>query len=802
MTIATNRADPPEHIEPGLLVTKDAVWAFARLPTFTPELLSEAELLEQAGDVAALLNRLQEGEYHLLRVPFPYSPDAWAMARREADGAASSEWASYLEGVQAVLRGHQPRQCQVYLGKRVRDRRKRPLWTLYLEGERGLGFATPIPEVELQAGRSARDDFIRTLASANPGCRDATSAELRWLVWRCQWRGLPTPTWAPPLEEQPGGSDDGIALIDGEVRNGWRHLRIGTDDAEAWLATLCFRHLPPQLNLGWLVPDLPFPHEVSVRFRLQATLQARREVERSAAAAKDMARHMEEAQVRPSQELLETIGASDEIMLDLKQAQGSLATIEPRIVIWARSRPELEQRVELALSQHRGSSIHLVCPAGDQLALFFEAVPGDRSRINYFRHMLPPITLGGGLLQASSDLGDGSGPYLGMALGYAEGGADQVRERTPVFADPWLAPKVNRPPAILITGDTGSGKTTAALKLAAESRLRGSTVAFVDPKHDADGLAELGGLGTVQRLTLDAQHAGLLDPYRTQLDRGQAAMLAADLLLRFLPPTFVGTGGEVPALVQSAAHQVAQEDRPSMRRVIERIRGYREHPSAELVADNLESVAAMPLARLCFGEGGREVRLLDAITLVQFTGLRLPEPGMDPSQYSLRDRLALGLMTAVMGLLAPLIELGEPSHPKLLVIDEAWMLMASEVARGLIDRYVRLGRSKNTVLMLVTQNARDVLHQEVINNVGQQLHFRRQDDGDIETACRLLGIAHTRQTRAYLKQARSGECLYRDLHGRTGRLQVDLVFEGLRRAFDTRPDAQAERRRRNAEEVA
>ena len=276
-------------------------------------------------------------------------------------------------------------------------------------------------------------------------------------------------------------------------------------------------------------------------------------------------------------------------------------------------------------------------------------------------------------------------------------------------------------------------------------------------------------------------------------------MLAADLLLRFLPPGFLGTGGEVPALVQSAAHQEAQYPNPSMRGVVDGIRSYRDHPSAALVADNLEAVAEMPLARLCFGEGGETVDLLGALTLVQFAGLRLPEPGLDPQQYSLQDRLALGLMTAVMGLLAPLIELGDPSHPKLLVVDEAWMLMASEVARGLIDRYVRLGRSKNTVLVLITQNARDVLHQEVVNNVGQHLHFRRQDDRDIQAVCELMGIAHTQHVRAYLKQAQSGECLYKDLHGRTGRLQVDLVFPGLRRALDTRPDAQAGRARQAGE---
>ncbi len=801
MTLSMNIIEPVQHLDRGLLITRDAVWAWGKLATVTGD--SEEEKEAQAWEFARLLTMLRQGDYHLLRVPLHPASKRWSEDLLAVDcERALPGWAGYVEGQRSVLERRQARLPQVHLGRLIADRRAGGLWGGWKRLERGMALEEPLTEHDLEGWRPAAEDFFRVLAAFQPQARPSPCAELRRLVWRPQWRGLEqAQEWEAPLADEPGDGRDGLTLLNAHIGRGWGHLRLGDHD-EIRMAVLCAHRLPPDgLHLGWLAPEVGFPLEVSVRFRLEMPLDAERLADRAEAAAADMARHMAEAGVPPSPQLREQVAAARGIKEAQRQRQDCMVVAEPRFVVWGQGEAELAERVSALINLEQGRHIQLACPRADQWTLFKETLPGQTTRLGAGRQTMPPETFGGGLILSGGELGDGRGPYLGAALGDGPsvnprpvpGLPDQLVGKPTVCADLGRWQGQREPRAILITGDTGSGKTNCAMKLAAEARMRGATVVFVDPsaKRDAEGLVRLPHLGEVRRLRL-GDYPGLLDPFRTQSDSGQAALLAADLLQRFLPPGFGGAGGEVPALVQSACHREAQRaDRaPSMRGVIERVREYSDHPSAGLVADNLESVAAMPLARPCFGEPEVSAQLLDRLTLIQFPELRLPAPGLRPEQCSLQERLAMGLMTGVMGLLSPLIELGDERVPKLLVIDEAWLLMASDVARSLIDRYVRLGRSKNTVLLLATQNAADVEYPEVVNNVGQVFSFRRQSAADVEAACRIMGLKCTSKIQQLVRRAARGECLYRDSWGRCGRLQVDLVHERMWEAFDTQPGAQ------------
>ena len=76
------------------------------------------------------------------------------------------------------------------------------------------------------------------------------------------------------------------------------------------------------------------------------------------------------------------------------------------------------------------------------------------------------------------------GPYIGETLG---------RARSVVHFDPMLAAARNRPTAVAITGEPGGGKTTLAMLLIYQMALRGATIAVIDPKGDAEPLAQFLG---------------------------------------------------------------------------------------------------------------------------------------------------------------------------------------------------------------------------------------------------------------------------------------------------------------------
>ena len=69
---------------------------------------------------------------------------------------------------------------------------------------------------------------------------------------------------------------------------------------------------------------------------------------------------------------------------------------------------------------------------------------------------------------------------------------------------------------------------------------------------------------------------------------------------------------------------------------------------------------------------------------------------------------------------------------------------------------------------------------------GLSLFGQDSDDG-AAAALRLIGLEPTRELVALVREFRAGRCLMRDLAGRVGEVQVDLVYPRLLRAFGTTP---------------
>ena len=99
-----------------------------------------------------------------------------------------------------------------------------------------------------------------------------------------------------------------------------------------------------------------------------------------------------------------------------------------------------------------------------------------------------------------------------------------------------------------------------------------------------------------------------------------------------------------------------------------------------------------------------------------------------------------------------------------------------------------MGRSRNTALILVSQNAGDLLNEQVTNclSVGVRvpLHRTRARSANVMA---LLGVEPSDEHKAVLRSLGNGECIFRDLDGRAGRIGVDLISDELLRWLDTNP---------------
>src|SRR6202020_419669 len=189
------------------------------------------------------------------------------------------------------------------------------------------------------------------------------------------------------------------------------------------------------------------------------------------------------------------------------------------------------------------------------------------------------------------------------------------------------------------------------------------------------------------------------------------------------------------------------------------------------------------LARLCFSpSGGQQIDAQGWTTVFTLGGLTLPDTTTGREDYSYEQRLYLVSQFA-RRLMNPI----DRTAPKAIFLDEAWAITSTPEGAKLVPEVSRMGRSRNTALILVSQNAGDLLNEQVTNCLSGVFAFRSTERGEVANVMSLLGVAPSEEHKAVLRSLGNGECIYRDLDGRAGRIGIDLVSDELRDSLDTNP---------------
>jgi RecA/RadA recombinase len=454
-----------------------------------------------------------------------------------------------------------------------------------------------------------------------------------------------------------------------------------------------------------------------------------------------------------------------------------------RLIVTAPTREMCVRRVEAVTEHYRDIGIDVVNSTGDQFSLLSESLPGDRVRVSSYVQRQPLYTIAGGMPTATVELGDRIadgvgwiGPYIGETLG---------RARSVVHFDPMLAAARNRPTAIAVTGEPGGGKTTLALLMIYQLALRGATVAVIDPKGDAESLVEyLSKSGRKARvLPLGSAAPGLLDPFSFGDDLAEKRTMATETLRLLLPRM---SEERESAMIQ-AVGAVAGGSRPSLGKVV-RYLEQAEDPAWKNLGAVMRSVSEMRLARLCFAPaGGQQIDAEGWTTVFTLGGLTLPDTTTVRDDYSYEQRLSVALLYLVSQFARRLLNGIERTKPKAIFLDEAWAITSTPEGAKLVPEVSRMGRSRNTALILVSQNAGDLLNEQVTNCLSSVFAFRSSERSEVANVMSLLGVEPTEEHKAVLRSLGNGECVFRDLDDRAGRIGIDLVSDELRDWIDTNP---------------
>jgi hypothetical protein len=135
----------------------------------------------------------------------------------------------------------------------------------------------------------------------------------------------------------------------------------------------------------------------------------------------------------------------------------------------------------------------------------------------------------------------------------------------------------------------------------------------------------------------------------------------------------------------------------------------------------------------------------------------------------------------------------DPARFGAALYDEAWALLASPHGQKLLVEGVRDGRKHNGAIWLASQHPNDFAIGELEDLLGARFVFA-QAHAAIGSALRFLGVKGSTDAEATLEAGLGeGQCLYRDVRGRVGLVQVTApVLPELRAAFDTTPSTHAD----------
>jgi RecA/RadA recombinase len=787
------------YFDDRILLTETHAWAYYRLPTESYEFITpqERETLATNITVALAAIRMPDAEVHLRIAHRSYPAAEWA-AGLDATSDDGPGWRQYLDEMYRHVWAKDFWTKEVYLGVRLGQRGMRAQLSggvfaqfinAYRAGEQAMGIDDEaVPASEIARWTEQAERLGRALSASALAAQHASSDEIAWL-----FRHTLTGTLGDPrpsaVRRRTWGAGEIEALLEGQVHNGRTLLRLEHPQGESFAAFLSFSRFPDVMAFPdgepWLhyADSLPFPVEVSSRMRLIPPAKASKDVGRKLAHARDMDAHIREAGADAPLALAEQLVAARMLEHGITKERLPFVYGWHRLIVTGPTRELCVRRVEAVAEHYRDMGIDVVNSTGDQFSLLCESLPGDRVRLGSYVQRQPLYTIAGGVPTATVDLGDRItqsagwvGPYIGETLG---------RARSIVHFDPLLAAALNRPTAIAITGEPGGGKTTLALLLIMQLALRGVTVAVIDPKGDAEPLVELlkerGRKARV--LPLGAAAPGLLDPFSFGDDLAQKRTMATETLRLLLPRM---SEERESAMIQAVA-SVAGRERPSLGKVIRHLEESAD-PASKNLGAVLRSMSEMRLARLCFApSGGQQIDAAGWTTVFTLAGLTLPDVAVSRDDFSYEQRLSVALLYLVSQFARRLLNGMDRRLPKAIFLDEAWAITSTPEGAKLVPEVSRMGRSRNTALILVSQNAGDLLNEQVTNCISGVFAFRSSERVEVANVMALLGVEASDEHKAVLRGLGNGECIFRDLDGRAGRIGIDLISDELRQWLDTNP---------------
>lgn len=374
----------------------------------------------------------------------------------------------------------------------------------------------------------------------------------------------------------------------------------------------------------------------------------------------------------------------------------------------------------------------------------------------------------------------------------------------PVFFDTHFPIINNKPPGILVTGSPGSGKTWLLLLLCSHASLMGKTNVILDPKGDFIALKKLEREGILENIKVwnlapqvdnkesmvADENNGVLDPMTFFDNPDENVALAKSVITSLVGGTLTDVQSNylVPVLKDVVASQ-----NPSFNEVVSRL-SRNQKEEIRTLGIQLNALSGLGLAKLLFTDRRKQkaqkVELIGGTTVINLMGLSLPVPGSNQKTWTENEKLSMTIMALITNLVtsAMLKDISKEIF-KMVTIDEAWSVMASQTGRDLINKVGLLGRSLNVALLLATQSPNHIEKVDgvdISNTISVRFAFKNDSKNDNLTTVNSMNLPSGEGWEEIGLNLDTGQCLLHDSRKNTGVIQVSVPYE-WQSMFDTNP---------------
>ena len=584
-----------------------------------------------------------------------------------------------------------------------------------------------------------------------------------------------------------------------QITENQRYLKLDSEDQTTYVAYFTINNSVGELDFPsseifyYQQQQFTFPVSTSMNVEIVTNKKALTTVRNKKKELKDLDNHAWESNNETSSNVVEALDSVNELETALDQSKESMYKLSYVVRVAADSLDELKRRCDEVKDFYDDLNVKLVRPFGDMLGLHGEFIPASRRYINDYIQYVTSDFLAGLGFGATQQLGENDGIYIGYIL-------DTGRN---VYLKPSLAAQgvkgsVTNALAAAFLGSLGGGKSFANNLIVYYAVLFGGSAVIVDPKSERgnwkETLPEIAHEINIVNLTSESRNKGLLDPYVIMKNLKDAESLAIDILT-FLTGISSRDGEKFPVL-RKAIRCVTQGKRHGLLLVIDELRK-ENTPVSNNIAEHIESMVDYDFAHLLFSDGTVEqsISLDRQLNVIQVADLVLPDRDTKFEEYTTMELLSVAMLIVISTFALDFIH-SDRSVFKMVDLDEAWTFLQVAQGKALSNKLIRAGRSMNAAVYFVTQNSGDVDDEKMKNNIGLKFAFRSTDISEIKNTLEFFGVdKDDENNQKRLRDLENGQCLFQDLYGRVGVIQIHPVFADLFAAFDTRPPKQSEETR-------